>query len=131
MTRYLLLGLAWLCLGIGAVGVVIPVLPTTPLMLLAGFLFAQSSPRLHSWMRSTKLYRSYVEPFKERGGISPAKKARILALSLGVLVVSAIVVQKPLVWAILACVAVFLLYLMLIRIPTVSDRLDVDTDGKR
>lgn len=51
--------------------------------------------------------------------------------SLGVLAVSAIAVQKPFVWAILACVAVFLLCLMLIRIPTVSDRLDVDTDGKR
>ena len=51
MKRYLLLGIAWICFGIGAIGVVIPVLPTTPLLLLAGFLFARNSPRLHDWMR--------------------------------------------------------------------------------
>ena len=107
MKRYLLLGIAWICFGIGAIGVVIPVLPTTPLLLLAGFLFARNSPRLHDWMRSTRLYRSYVVPFKESGGITAAKKARILAISLGVLAISAAVTRKPIVWAIL------------IRIPTV------------
>ena len=112
MKRYLLLGIAWICFGIGAIGVVIPVLPTTPLLLLAGFLFARNSPRLHDWMRSTRLYRSYVVPFKESGGITAAKKARILAIS-------AAVTLKPIVWAILTCCAIFLLYLVLIRIPTV------------
>ncbi len=126
MKRYLLLGIAWICFGIGAIGVVIPVLPTTPLLLLAGFLFARNSPRLHDWMRSTRLYRSYVVPFKESGGITAAKKARILAISLGVLAISlgvlaisAAVTRKPIVWAILTCCAIFLLYLVLIRIPTV------------
>ena len=119
MKRYLLLGIAWICFGFGAIGVVIPVLPTTPLLLLAGFLFARNSPRLHDWMRSTRLYRSYVAPFKESGGITAAKKARILAISLGVLAISAAVTRKPSVWAILTCCAIFLLYLVLIRIPTV------------
>lgn len=121
LKRYLLLGIGWICFGVGALGVVIPVLPTTPLMLAAAFLFARCSPRLSAWMRQTKLYRSYVEPFKESGGISTAKKTRILAVSLTVLAVSAAVTRKPLAWAILACVAVFLIYLVLFRIPTVNE----------
>lgn len=118
MKRYLLLCLAWICFAFGAVGVAIPVMPTTPFLLLAAFLFARSSPRIHEWMLSTRLYREYVVPFKESGGIEAGKKARILAISLSALALSAFLVQKPLVWAILSCCAAFLLYLVLIRIPT-------------
>ena len=118
MKRYLLLCLAWICFALGAVGVAIPVMPTTPFLLLAAFLFARSSPRIHEWMLSTRLYREYVVPFKESGGIEAGKKARILAISLSALALSAFLVQKPLVWAILGCCAAFLLYLVLIRIPT-------------
>lgn len=118
MLRYLLLALAWACVAIGALGVIVPVLPTTPLLLLATFLFAKTSPRLHAWIRQTKLYNSYVVPFKEDGGLSAGKKARILCVSLGVLVVSAMLAPRPVVWAILSCVAAFLLYLILVRIPT-------------
>ena len=119
MINKILFCLAWLVLGLGAIGVVIPLLPTTPLVLLASALFAKSSPRFEAWLRTTRLYRSYVVPFKESGGITAAKKARILAISLGVLAISAAVTRKPIVWAILTCCAIFLLYLVLIRIPTV------------
>lgn len=122
LKRYLLLCVAWICLGFGAIGVVIPVMPTTPFLLLAAFLFARSSPRIHQWMLSTRLYQSYVVPFKESGGITAGKKARILAISLSALAISAALVQKPLVWAILSCCAAFLLYLVFIRIPTIPAR---------
>lgn len=118
MKRYVFLGIAWLCLGIGAVGIVVPILPTTPLVLLAGFLFARSSPKLDAWLKTTRLYRGYVVPFLENEGIPPAKKARMLAVSLSVLALSAFAVRKPLVWVVLGCCAAFLLYLVLIRIPT-------------
>jgi len=38
------------CVGIGAAGIVLPLVPTTPLLLLAAFCFARSSPRLHDWL---------------------------------------------------------------------------------
>ncbi|MEG2947973.1 MAG: DUF454 family protein, partial [Raoultibacter sp.] len=69
MKRILFQILAWIAFAIGVVGVFVPVLPTTPLLLLATFLFAQSSPRCHAWILSTKVYRRYVLPFKEAGGI--------------------------------------------------------------
>lgn len=119
MKRYLLLGIAWIVFAIGAIGVVIPVLPTTPFLLLAVFLFAKCSPRCHAWICSTKLYKSYVVPFKKEGGLTLAKKIRALSISLGALAFSAFMVQKVTVWVILSCCALFLCYLVLVRIPTV------------
>lgn len=117
-----LLGIAWTALALGVVGVFIPVLPTTPLLLLATFLFAKTSPRCHAWIKTTKIYSMYVVAFQEAGGMSVGAKARMLVISFTVMGASALLVQKPLVWTILGAVALFLLYLVLVRIPTISNQ---------
>lgn len=117
--RIILLACAWVCFALGCIGVFVPVLPTTPLLLLATFLFARSSKRCHDWICSTKVYKSYVLAFKEAGGMPATSKVRMLIVSYAVLAVSAVLVRKPFVWIILACVAVFLLWLVAFRIPTV------------
>lgn len=121
MKRIFLLACAWISLALGCIGVFVPVLPTTPLVLLATFLFAKSSPRLHAWICGTRVYAAYVEPFQKRGGIPLRRKLHILGLSYAVMGISAFFVRKPLVWAILATVAAFLLWLMCVRIPTVEE----------
>lgn len=118
--RTILLACAWACFALGCIGVFVPVLPTTPLLLLATFLFARSSKRCHDWICSTKVYKSYVLAFKEAGGMPATSKARMLTVSYAVLAVSAMLVKKPFVWAVLVCVAVFLLWLVAFRIPTVA-----------
>ena len=120
MKRYLILACAWIVCALGFVGIFVPVLPTTPLLLLATFLFAKSSPRLHAWIQGTLPYRKYVLPFKESGGISRGAKIRILAISYTLMGLSAFLVPQWHVWVVLGCVAVFLLYLVCIRIPTVA-----------
>ena len=120
MKRILLLIGAWCACITGFVGVFVPVLPTTPLLLLATFLFARSSPRCHAWIVSTKVYRTYVAAFKESGGIPLVVKIRILAVSFTVMGLSAWFAARPLVWIVLGCVAVFLLFLMFVRIPTIA-----------
>lgn len=107
--------------ALGFIGVFVPVLPTTPLLLLAAFCLSRSSSRLSAWLEKTRVYKLYVEPFKKNGGIPKKKKLHILTLSYSVMIVSAIIVRKPLVWGILAAVALFLLWLMLIRIPTIEE----------
>lgn len=120
MKRYLLLVCAWIACIAGFIGVFIPVLPTTPFLLLATFLFAKSSPRCHAWIQSTGVYRKYVIPFKEDGGIPASVKVRILAVSFLVMGLSAFFVQRWYVWLVLGLVALWLLYLMCFKIPTVS-----------
>ncbi len=122
LARFLQLAGAWASFVAGCIGVFVPVLPTTPLLLLAALLFARSSPRTHAWLCSTRVYRRYVAAFKQAGGIPLPTKIRIVGVSCAMMGVSALVVQKPLVWAILGCVAVFLLYLMAARIPTIEQK---------
>lgn len=119
--KCLLIALGSLCTALGIAGVFLPVLPTTPLLLAAAFLFSRSSERLNSWLIGTKAYKSYVEPFKNGQGVTVRKKLSILGVSYAVMAVSALVVAKPVVWGILSCVALFLLWLVAFRLPTLKD----------
>ena len=115
----LFIACGWICLVLGVIGIFIPVLPTTPLLLLATFLFAESSPKFHAWIQGTGVYKKYVIPFKEGGGIPLGQKIRILAISFLVMGISAWLVPLIHVWIILGAVALWLLYLMFVRIPTI------------
>lgn len=65
--KMLWLAAAFLCLGIGAVGVVLPILPTTPFLLVASFCFARGSERFHKWFMGTRIYKNHLDSFvKER-----------------------------------------------------------------
>lgn len=120
VARIIMMGLAWLCFALGCIGIFVPVLPTTPLLLLATFLFARSSERCYAWICSTRVYGNYVAAFKEAGGMPVTAKVRMLVISYAVLALSAFLVRKLFVWVILGCVALFLLWLVTVRIPTIS-----------
>lgn len=110
--------LGFLSLGIGMVGIFVPLLPTTEFVMLAAFLLAKSSPRFHKWLLDTKVYRIYVQPFKEKGGLPKKTKAKMLAASLSVLAISACIVRVWYAWLALALIAAMLLWLLLIHVPT-------------
>ena len=74
---FLLLGL--LCLGAGLVGAFLPILPTTPFLILAVFFFTRSSGRLNLWLQSTRFYQSHLAGIKRKEGITLPAKLRILA----------------------------------------------------
>lgn len=65
-------------LGIGAVGAVLPLLPSFPFLMLAAFSFAKSSQRLHSWFVGTKLYKDNLESYVQGKGMTRATKRRVM-----------------------------------------------------
>ena len=60
--------------GLGALGVVVPGLPTTPFLLLASWLFYRSSPRLQQWLLQSWLGK-YIRGYQRRGGMTATQKA--------------------------------------------------------
>ncbi len=85
MRKALCLGLGLLFTGIGALGVVLPVLPTTPFLLLASFFFARGSQRFHCWFISTRLYRNHLESFVQHRSMTLKTKWMILLPASGML----------------------------------------------
>ena len=77
--RVVLIVAGCLCVALGAVGVVLPILPTTPFLLAAAFCFAKSSDHLYSWFRSTRLYKSHLETVRRGEGMTWPAKLRIMA----------------------------------------------------
>ena len=73
---YLAIGL--LCLGIGSVGIVLPILPTVPFFLVSSFCFMKSSEKLDKWFKNTKVYKKHVLRFKEQKGMTLKAKLCIL-----------------------------------------------------
>lgn len=76
-----------LMVALGVVGIVVPLLPTTPFLLLAAYLFAGSSPRCHVWLLRHKHLGPYIHAFRRRTGLTGTQKLRIgasLSLAMGV-----------------------------------------------
>lgn len=64
-------------LGLGAIGVILPLVPTVPFLLLAAFCFSRSSRRLHDWLMTHPVFGPPIHDWRERGAIS--RRAKWLA----------------------------------------------------
>ena len=108
----------WFIAGIlsvllGAIGVLLPLLPTTPFLLLAAFAFARSSERMHQWLLKHKTFGPLIENWHKYGSIDPRSK-RIAILVIVLTPLLSWLFGAPLwtVWVqvgILSCSAVFIL----------------------
>lgn len=71
----------FICIGLGAIGIVLPGLPTTPFLLLALFCFTKGSEKIHLWFLQTKLYKKYLQEYDEKRAMTMKQKITILAIS--------------------------------------------------
>ena len=90
MKKYLYIGLGLLAVGLGALGVVVPGLPTTPFLLLASWLFYRSSPRLQQWLLASWLGK-YIRGYQRRGGMTATQKAGAVGIMVAMVLLSAFV----------------------------------------
>ncbi len=63
--------------ALGTTGIVLPLLPTTPFLLLAAFLFAKSSERWHDWLLNHKHLGPYIHAWRNKSGLTVTQKLRI------------------------------------------------------
>jgi uncharacterized membrane protein YbaN (DUF454 family) len=87
-TRYLWLTLGWAATGCGIIGAVLPLIPTTPFILLAAYCFAKSSPRFHGWLVNHPHFGPLIRNWRRNGSIDPASKRLALLVMGGALLLS-------------------------------------------
>lgn len=76
-------------LGIGVIGIIIPVLPTTPFILASAFFYGKSSKRLDNWISNSPYFGSYIENYKTKNGVPLNDKLTSIGFLWLTLVVSA------------------------------------------
>lgn len=89
-----------LCVGLGAVGVVLPLLPTTPFLLLAAACFARSSPRLDHWLHNNRWFGTHLRRYRDGEGLPLVAKVAVLLLLWASLTVSALLAVPDTLWPI-------------------------------
>lgn len=109
-------------LGIGAVGVVVPLLPAFPFLLLTAFCFTRSSERLNNWFRGTKLYKNNLETFVHGKGMTWKTKIRVMIIVTALMGFGFFMMDEvPIGRIVLACVWVFHIILFVFIIKTCTE----------
>jgi uncharacterized membrane protein YbaN (DUF454 family) len=104
--RKLLIGAGTLSTGLGIIGIFIPILPTTPFLLLAAACYMRSSERFYRWLISNRIFGAYVRNYIEGKGISiRIKVLTILVLWLTIGLTATFGVQNMIIRIVLICVA--------------------------
>ena len=119
MPRIILIIIGWLSVALGTLGVFLPLLPTTPFILLAAWCFARSSPRFHHWLLYRSWFGGYLRHWQQYRAMPPGAKPRAVVMILLTFAISLWLVN--LTWVsiflliVLACLLIFMW-----RIPVVD-----------
>lgn len=117
-TLYLILGI--LCVLIGTVGIFVPILPTTPLLLAAAWFFARSSQRFHHWLMNHPLHGRYIRDYLEKHAVRKSHRTRALIMLWSGMALTMLILQKPVVTLILATIG-SLVSIHLLRLRVLAD----------
>jgi uncharacterized protein len=93
--RYLYIAAGWISLALGIIGVVTPILPTTPFILLSGYCFARGSERFHTWIMRHKYFGPMIRAFRDEKRIPLKAKIIATAMIVVTMTATALVVRKP------------------------------------
>ncbi|MFB5078876.1 DUF454 family protein [Raoultella sp. C349492] len=119
MPRIILIIIGWLAVVLGTLGVVLPLLPTTPFILLAAWCFARSSPRFHRWLLYRSWFGGYLRHWQQYRAMPPCAKPRAIGMIILTFAISLWLVKltwvRIMLLVILACLLLFMW-----RIPVVD-----------
>jgi uncharacterized membrane protein YbaN (DUF454 family) len=122
MIRVTLILLGTLFLALGAIGVIVPGLPTTPFLLLAAALYFRSSERLYSWLLNHRIFGKAIRTFRQTGAIPlRAKVISIVTMWAMILLSILLFISNPIVRITIAALgAVGTIVLLLIKTARTS-----------
>ena len=92
--KFIWLTIGFVTMAIGGLGVVLPVLPTTPFLLVASFCFAKGSDRFHNWFTGTQLYKKHLDSFVKDRSMTLKTKWCILLPASFMLIIAMIMMRN-------------------------------------
>ncbi|RID82515.1 DUF454 domain-containing protein [Mesobacillus zeae] len=117
--KLLFVSLGFLFMGLGVIGIVVPVLPTTPLLLLASFFFAKGSKRFENWFKETSIYKKYLESFVRERAMTRRQKITLLLLADCMIAIPIIMTDSLMLKLALLLIVVYKYYYFICKIKTI------------
>jgi hypothetical protein len=96
LKRYFYLVFGFICTAFGILGIFVPLLPTTPLLLAAMFFFSRSSERFNQMLVQNRFLKQYIEPYIRNQPVPRATKIRTIVLLWTALTISGFFVYEKL-----------------------------------
>ena len=121
VTSALLLVAGTISLALGAIGIFLPILPTTPFLLLSAACYLRSSERMHKWLLGNRWFGEYIRNYQEGRGIPLKTKIVAMAFLWGAIIYSAFFALDEILIAQVALLLIALgVSVHLIRLPTLK-----------
>lgn len=108
-------------LAIGLIGIMIPILPTTPFLLLASASFVKGSSKFDRWLKSTRVYKDYAEDFVNNRAMTFKRKAQIMVLSDVMLLFPLVKVNNIFVKVFIVAVIITKYWYFIFKIKTIKE----------
>ncbi|PAE41469.1 DUF454 family protein [Bacillus sp. 7884-1] len=114
---YIIIG--FIALGLGVLGLILPVLPTTPLLLLASYCFVKGSERFEIWFKGTTLYKRHLETFVKERSMTFKQKLTILLFADVMIAIPFFILDSLMVRVMFVLIVIYKYYYFIYKIKTV------------
>ena len=130
--KYFYITLGFITLGLGLIGVILPILPTTPFLLVTSFCFAKGSERFHSWFTNTNIYKKHLESFVKERAMTLKQKVVLLSFVNFMLAFPLILVDVLPMRITIIVLIIIKLYYFIFRVKTITpeEKRAMETDRR-
>ena len=129
--KYFYITLGFIALGLGLIGVILPILPTTPFLLVTSFCFAKGSERFHSWFTNTNIYKKHLESFVKERAMTLKQKVVLLSFVNFMLAFPLILVDVLPMRITIIVLIIIKLYYFIFRVKTITPEEKIAMEAAR
>lgn len=119
--KYIYFTLGLVFMAVGMVGVVLPLLPTTPFLLLAMFFFTKSSSKAKIWFEGTKLYQNHLEDFVTKRAMTLKTKVMLLSFASAMLLIAFLMMNNIYGRITIVLLVIFKYYYFTVHVETIRE----------
>ncbi|OAT82134.1 hypothetical protein A6P54_11605 [Bacillus sp. MKU004] len=120
--KVIFIAFGFIFMGLGIIGIVLPLIPTTPFLLLASYFFVKGSKRFEVWFKGTGVYKKHLEGFVQNRSMTFRQKAAIMVFSDVMILLPFFMTDKIIVKVILSLIIGYKYYYFIFKIKTVKVR---------